>query len=73
MTASWRTKAERCIAEDCFRAWRLANPRGQKRHRPYSVPPQARALVDCLAVDDGHLAKVIFQHRARFGATEYAP
>lgn len=69
---TWQEKAHRLIAADCFAAWRDANTPRRKQHRPYTVPEQARALVECLASNDEPRAKAIFIHRAEFGITEYA-
>ena len=61
---TWRDKANKEIATACFAAWKAANIRKDGRlyraHRPYTVPAIADALVDCLARDDEHEAKRIF-------------
>ena len=69
--SAWQRKAHCLVAEDCFAAWRAANPPARRKHKPYSVPAQAQALVDCLRSGDEMRAKAIFLHRAEFGATEY--
>ena len=58
---AWREKAQRLIGEACMAAYLKANtkPDGTryKKHRPYSVPEHAQALVDALGANDEHKAK----------------
>jgi hypothetical protein len=60
MKMSWHDKAHRLIAEMSAASYRQANPGGRKKHRPYSVPPIAAALVDALGRNDEERAKALF-------------
>lgn len=78
----WREKANRRIQELARGSWRAANtlhsgPRkGQlrKRHRPYTIPAEADALVEALGDHDeqrGELrAKRIFVYGYRPGVAD---
>ncbi len=57
---TWQDKAHRLIAEAAIVAWRQAGNGPGKRHRPYSIPPIASALVKALGADDEHAAKALF-------------
>ena len=58
----WR-KAMRVIHEDCHAAWQeeniLPNGRKRKKHRPYSVPARAAALVKALGKDDAEAVSAL--------------
>jgi hypothetical protein len=60
----WQAKAHRLIADMCEASYRQANtkPHGGRyqRHRPYSVPALAQALIACLTREDEEAAKRIF-------------
>ena len=56
---SWRDKAHREIASLCLVSYQQAN-KGRKRHVPYSVPEQAKELIECLDTNDEDRAKAIF-------------
>lgn len=62
---AWRHKANRLIQAMSFKAWHDANhdKRGRryKRHRPYVIPAEAEALVECLGMHD----QVAAEHRAK--------
>lgn len=70
---TWRDKAHEVIAALCYPEWKKANtlPNGhrRKKHKQYSVPEDAKMLVDCLARDDEETAKAYFLKRAMFGET----
>lgn len=61
---SWQEKAHRIIARLARESYLKANtsPGGNlyKKHRPYSLPETARALVDALGRNDEERAKAIF-------------
>ena len=61
---TWESKAHSIISELCLAEYRKANPKGQKRHKPYTVPSVARELVDCLGRGDEATAKAIFHRLA---------
>jgi hypothetical protein len=65
----WEQKANRIIAELSRRSWLqanlLKNDRLRKRHAPYSVPPLAEALMECLGSGDEERAKALF-HRHHY-------
>jgi hypothetical protein len=73
MTAPWRAKAERLIAEmarsEFERANRLPNGQIRKRHVPYRLPSEADVLVTCLGSDDERGAKELFQRISILGIT----
>ena len=48
---TWRDKVDARIAELCLDSYRKENG-GRKRHRPYSVPREARELVKALGNPD---------------------
>jgi len=58
--APWIDKAERLIASLSLDAYRTANPIPRKRHKPYTIPPLARELVECIGTNDEHRAKRLF-------------
>ena len=64
----WEEKAHKIISELCLASYAQANvlPNGRlrKKHVPYSVPNEARFLVDCLKRQDEHAAKGYFISRA---------
>lgn len=63
MAEPYIVKAHEVIARECWEAYRAANilPDGSKRKRyvPYTVPPIARALIDCLNAGDEVGAKAL--------------
>lgn len=65
---SWRHKAERIIAAECFESWRRMNHsksgRRYKKHRPYRVPERSERLLACLNTNDEAGAKAIFIYEA---------
>lgn len=60
-------RAHRLIASDARIAWRKANtrPNGRryKRHRPYSLPDRAAALVEALGSGDPERVSAIMLYR----------
>ncbi|RJQ30278.1 hypothetical protein C4565_00405 [Candidatus Parcubacteria bacterium] len=60
----WEEKANKIIASMCRGSWYMSNHdkhgRRFKRHRPYTVPPDAQLLVECLGKGDEETAKSIF-------------
>lgn len=57
---SWQAKANRLIGEMAREAYRLAGNRPGRKHRPYSLPPVADALVKALGENDEVAAKALF-------------
>ena len=60
----WQQKAHTIIAELCRQSYHQANRKKDgtlyQRHRPYSVPPMAQALVEALGTNDEEGAKALF-------------
>ena len=60
----WMKKAHRVIGELCLASFKAANQKSDgsyyKRHRPYTVPSMAEALIECLNTEDEERAKAIF-------------
>lgn len=48
----WRDAVSRAIAAQCLTEYRRANPPGSRRHKPYSAPDLARAMMRSLDTDD---------------------
>lgn len=57
---SWQAKAHRLIGEMAREAYRVAGNRPGRKHRPYSLPPVADALVMALGENDEEKAKALF-------------
>ena len=53
---NWEAKVERVIGKFAYASWHQANHdrsgRRYKRHRPYSIPDEARRLVEILGLRD---------------------
>ncbi len=62
----WKQKVNRTIYRLCQAEYLRANllPNGQmrKKHVPYTVPDEAKALIDCLNKNDEHQAKTLLMH-----------
>ena len=59
--AGWETKVHGVIAKLSYAAWRTSNYKDgnrYRRHRPYALPDEARALVDALGMNDRFLAEL---------------
>ncbi len=59
----WKEKANRLISNLSHQAWKEANFRNGKqlkRYVPYTIPPLARELVECLDTDNEERAKALF-------------
>jgi hypothetical protein len=63
---TWHNKAQQIIAVMCKASYLEANtlPNGsmRKRHVAYSVPVEAKLLIECLNRDDEETAKSIMAH-----------
>ena len=57
---NWRIKAEGIITDLSMQVYLAANKEHHKRHAPYSIPPVAQSLVECLGNGDEERAKAIF-------------
>lgn len=57
---AWRTKALAIVSAECARAYREANTPKRRKHRPYSVPEIAEALIKALDKNDEHEVKRLF-------------
>jgi hypothetical protein len=62
---TWQDKANLVIYGLCSQSYRQANYRDGKplkHHVPYSVPQEAKDLIDCLNNNDEAGAKAMFLH-----------
>ena len=69
MNTPWRNKAHKIINSLCRQSYlkenQLNNGKLRKKHVPYSVPEEAKELIDCLNRNDEEKAKEMFLNNYR--------
>lgn len=54
---TWETKAHRLVADMAHASYKQSNPVAGRKHRAYTLPPIATALVDALGMRDRRTAE----------------
>jgi len=61
--SDWKDRAQQVIQEASMQAYKQANSKPGKKHRPYTLPLWIGDLISAMNTDDEEKAKAIFNYQ----------